>query len=313
MRVVTGEPYYGGDETATPSTTDYGTTYSGAGTTNTGQSATDKLSNKASQVADQVQSAAAPVVDQAKQAVSQAADQAKTTATSALANQKNSTAQTLSSVSNAVDQVSNQLRQNDQTAPYAHYVDMVGDQVQRAANYLQNHDIRQIVGEVQDFARREPALFLGGTFVLGLLAARFLKSSPQSQQNYNQQGWSNQNRSYGGGYNRSYGGYGTYGSYGNRFSSPNTYPPATGYSRGGNYGTSNYGTGSYGTGAPNTTGGFTGTSGASGANRTGAPSTSRSQSGSYTPGSAYGQSRGAEDVGTYDPGSQGIDVREVRP
>jgi len=214
MRVVTGEPYYGGDETATPSTPDYEATYSGTSTTDTGQGVKEKVANKAGQVADQVQSATAPVMDQAKQAVNQATEQAKTTATNALSNQKDNTAQALSGVSNAVSQVSNQLRQNDQTAPYAHYVDMVGDQIQRVAGYLQNRDIREIVGEVQGFARREPALFLGGAFVVGLLAARFLKSSPQGQQNWNQQGWSDQG-SYGG-YNRSYGSYGTYGSYGSR-------------------------------------------------------------------------------------------------
>jgi hypothetical protein len=37
--------------------------------------------------------------------------------------------------------------------------------------------MREIMHETQRFARRNPALFLGGSFVLGLLGARFLKTS----------------------------------------------------------------------------------------------------------------------------------------
>jgi hypothetical protein len=36
------------------------------------------------------------------------------------------------------------------------------------------------VDEVENFARRRPAMFLGGAFLLGLAATRFLKSSRQS-------------------------------------------------------------------------------------------------------------------------------------
>ena len=34
-----------------------------------------------------------------------------------------------------------------------------------------------MIGDVGDFARREPALFLGGAFVLGLMGGRFMKAS----------------------------------------------------------------------------------------------------------------------------------------
>jgi hypothetical protein len=36
-----------------------------------------------------------------------------------------------------------------------------------------------MIQEVERFARRQPALFLGGAFTLGLIAARFLKSSSE--------------------------------------------------------------------------------------------------------------------------------------
>jgi hypothetical protein len=45
------------------------------------------------------------------------------------------------------------------------------------SGYLEARDIQDLVGEAESLARRSPALFLGGAFTLGVLAARFLKSS----------------------------------------------------------------------------------------------------------------------------------------
>jgi hypothetical protein len=50
------------------------------------------------------------------------------------------------------------------------------------SNYLQNTDVSEMVDRTEEFARRRPALFLGGAFALGLLGARFLKSSRRQQE-----------------------------------------------------------------------------------------------------------------------------------
>lgn len=52
-----------------------------------------------------------------------------------------------------------------------------GGQVERLARYLHDRDVRQVVSDVEDLARRSPGMFLGGAFVIGLAASRFLKSS----------------------------------------------------------------------------------------------------------------------------------------
>lgn len=126
---------------------------------------------------DQVQQSADAVASQTKEAASQLKDQAKSAATGQLAVRKDQTAQGLNVVSSAVHDMSDRLRQNQQTSPYANYADQAANQIQRLAGYLQNRDVGQIVQEAQDWARREPAIALGGAFVLGLVAARFLKSS----------------------------------------------------------------------------------------------------------------------------------------
>jgi hypothetical protein len=49
--------------------------------------------------------------------------------------------------------------------------------------YLEEHDLEDLVYEAEDFARRKPELFVGGAFTLGLLAARFMKSTAPSREN----------------------------------------------------------------------------------------------------------------------------------
>jgi len=51
------------------------------------------------------------------------------------------------------------------------------DQLQRFAGAIEGRDVNEMVGEVERFARRQPAVFLGGAFAIGLISARFFKSS----------------------------------------------------------------------------------------------------------------------------------------
>jgi hypothetical protein len=68
--------------------------------------------------------------------------------------------------------------------PAAPYMSRAGEQVRRAADYLQNADMRQMVSSTEQFARRQPALFLGSAFAIGVLAARFLKSTRSESEQY---------------------------------------------------------------------------------------------------------------------------------
>jgi hypothetical protein len=127
-------------------------------------------SSQASQVADQVKQSASDVTEQAKQ-----------TATSQIATRKDQAAQGLNAVSSSMRQMGDTLHQNEQTSGYAQYVHQAAEQVDRFSGYLQNRDPRQIMADAENWARRNPALVLGGAFALGLLASRFLKSGMGGQ------------------------------------------------------------------------------------------------------------------------------------
>lgn len=126
---------------------------------------------------DQARQSVNEVAGQTKQAAEQVTDQARQAARTQAATRKDQAAQGLSVVSSAVRDMSDKLRQSDQTSSYAQYADQAAHQIQRFSGYLRDHDVRQVVGDVEGWVRRDPALALGGAFVLGLVAARFLKSS----------------------------------------------------------------------------------------------------------------------------------------
>jgi hypothetical protein len=126
-----------------------------------------------------VKQQAGEVAGQVKEQAVQLKDKVAETATSKLDDQKTQATAGLGNVSDAIRQTGQQLRSNDQEA-IAQYIDRAAEQLDQFTGYLRSRDMRQIVGDVEAFARREPALFLGGAFVLGLLGARFLKSSSQA-------------------------------------------------------------------------------------------------------------------------------------
>ena len=90
-------------------------------------------------------------------------------------------------------------RENAMILPY---VEQVADQVDRLSSFLETRRIDDLARDAEAFARRNPAVFLGACFGVGILAARFLKSrqdglSPRyTDTGYNTSGGYNTARSY---------------------------------------------------------------------------------------------------------------------
>jgi hypothetical protein len=124
------------------------------------------------------------IVDQAKETTGQVVEQVQQQATSRLDHQKETAITGFASVADAIRQVGQSLREQEQggiTQYAAEYGERAAEQIERLTDYLRERDVNQLVGEVEDFARRQPALFIGGAFLLGLAGARFLKSSSPAQ------------------------------------------------------------------------------------------------------------------------------------
>lgn len=152
----------------------------------------DRMQHQAREMTDRAEYTAHEVADKAQQKAGHLADKARHQVTSQLSSQKDRATEGLGEVSDALRQTSRSLRDKDQKMT-AGYLDDAAGYVDEFSGYLRNHSVNDMLDQAQQLARREPSLFIGGAFVLGLLGSRFLKSSTPSPQNYG-----------GGGYGGSY-------------------------------------------------------------------------------------------------------------
>jgi hypothetical protein len=153
---------------------------------------------------DQVKQTAQQAKEQTQQMAGQAIDKARTQVKSGLTEQKDRLADTVGSVAEALRGTGRQL-QDQQHEGVGQYAFQAADMVESIGGYFREHSVDDVVHEVEDFARRQPALFLGTAFALGFLAARFIKSSSQQAG-----GWSGnggmRRQEFGGGYAGAQGG-----------------------------------------------------------------------------------------------------------
>jgi hypothetical protein len=97
--------------------------------------------------------------------------------TSSVDEQKNRAADGLGGIANVIRNAGNELRSENETL--AHYVDMTSDQLRRFADQIRQRGVADMLDDVHAFARRRPALFIGGAFLVGIGIARFLNSSSE--------------------------------------------------------------------------------------------------------------------------------------
>ncbi len=57
-----------------------------------------------------------------------------------------------------------------------HYIRKTAAQLENVSEAVRNQNVSEIVGNVQDFARKQPTAFFGAAVLLGFAAVRFMKS-----------------------------------------------------------------------------------------------------------------------------------------
>lgn len=150
--------------------------------------------------------------EQLQQAASGLIDQAARTADAQASTTMTKVGDTLDTVVRAIQDAAGGLRENQ--PQLAGFADTAASQLEEAATYLRDHTASDALQNVQELARRQPALIVGGGLALGLVLGRFLRTGASVAQS---------DRSA----TTRYGGQGTYGA--------------------GSYGTADYDTAGYGT------------------------------------------------------------------
>lgn len=106
------------------------------------------------------------------------AGEAKKSAESKLVVGKDMAVEQLGSFAEALRKTGKHLRTSD--SPVTEYVEKAAASVDSVAHYLETRTLGQLLSDVQRYARREPAIFLGGAFFTGMLGGRFFKAATPS-------------------------------------------------------------------------------------------------------------------------------------
>jgi gas vesicle protein len=152
------------------------------GASRTAKSAADQVSSSAKDLKEQasefasssgetIREQASDYVDAAKQAGADATDRLK----EMLETQKHAGARYVGGIADAMRRAA---REFDNDLPFAGtFLRKAASQVDTASGSVKNGDLNDLFDQVQDFARSQPAAFLGMTVLAGFGIVRVLKSS----------------------------------------------------------------------------------------------------------------------------------------
>lgn len=147
----------------------YSTPTTNGPTTPGGDSASDQAKEKAQQATGAAKEQAQQAAGQAKGALRSQVDQRSTDA-----------GQKVGGFASDVRTVGDQLREQGKDQP-AKLADQAAERAERLGSYLEQSDADRILGDIEDFGRRQPWAVIVGGMALGLVASRFLKASSTSR------------------------------------------------------------------------------------------------------------------------------------
>lgn len=104
-----------------------------------------------------------------------AAEEVQCRTTTFVDEQKAGVAERIRSVAEALQHVADDLSARDPMI--GGVAEDVAHRVEALSDHVQQHDVSELIGEVNGFARRHPAIFFTAAFVAGVAAARFIRSS----------------------------------------------------------------------------------------------------------------------------------------
>ena len=146
------------------------------------QSAVGAAQDAAGQAIDTIREQVGPLVDTMRERVGPMvgpiADQVKDQASAVAQQQMTSAAEGLESAAGAVNAVGDRLRENH-LGELSQYTDLAAEQIEKLAGWLRTTTPEEIAHDIEDFAKKQPAVFVAGALALGLIGVRFLRSTSQ--------------------------------------------------------------------------------------------------------------------------------------
>ncbi len=147
-------------------------------TTNTNPSGAD--APLVDQVKDQVKQQAQQAVQHGQEYAGQAVGLVSSRVKTALTQQKDSLATGITDAAQMLKQNGDSFRSQGIGVFAGPYIDQAVEKLNEVGTTIQSKDIDEVIRDTENFARVQPAVFLGAAMFVGFAAARFLKSSGQA-------------------------------------------------------------------------------------------------------------------------------------
>lgn len=128
---------------------------------------------------EQATGTAAQAGQTAKNAGNRFVDKAKEQIAEQISSRKDQVTGTLDTTTEALKAAAQHLRDGGQE-PIANWIETAITRLEPVTAYVRDVEFEKLYADVEAAARRYPALFVGGAFVAGMAAVRFLKSAPPS-------------------------------------------------------------------------------------------------------------------------------------
>ena len=142
------------------------------------KAAAGKAKAKAGSVAKEAKNAAAAVKAEAGQAAREVAGKARGELQGAIEEQKLAGAERAERIAGAIDRAADELGAE---IPFAgNVLHRAAEEIEGIAAAVRDREPRELAGVVQDFARRQPAMFAGAVGLVGFAAMRFWMSSSRA-------------------------------------------------------------------------------------------------------------------------------------
>jgi hypothetical protein len=128
-------------------------------------------------VADEAREQAKTLASEAKEQTAQLAGEARQQIGSVVTGQKDRAAQRLGGLAGVLRDAASKFETEEHGGHVSRYTTRAADQIEAMSSYVRKSDVRTLIQDAGEFGRRRPEVFLGGTFLAGLVLARFLKAS----------------------------------------------------------------------------------------------------------------------------------------
>jgi methyl-accepting chemotaxis protein len=124
---------------------------------------------------EQMKDAFSSAAEQARQQADAAAETVKSKARDFAEQQKSAGADQISGAADAIGAAAQELQ--GQMPLAAEYIDDLAERLGATAAALRERSVDEMLGNVADFARKQPGLFFAGAVATGFALSRFAKSS----------------------------------------------------------------------------------------------------------------------------------------